>query len=74
MKQEQVIQRLNTAAAEAVFSPSPQEYAAYVRGENIRWGKIIRESGKTSEEFTQYLKAEFERMREVVKQSGARVE
>ena len=45
MSQEQVIQRLNTAAAEAVFSKSPQEYAAYVRGENVRWGKIIRDSG-----------------------------
>ena len=45
MRQEQVIQRLNTAAAEAVFSQSPEEYAAYVRGENTRWGKIIRESG-----------------------------
>jgi tripartite-type tricarboxylate transporter receptor subunit TctC len=45
MKDEQVIQRLNTAAAEAVFSESPEEYAAYVRGENVRWGKIIRESG-----------------------------
>ena len=45
MKQEQVIQRLNTAAAEAVFSKSPEEYAAYVRGENVRWGKIIRDSG-----------------------------
>ena len=45
MRQEQVIQRLNTAAAEAVFSESPEEYAAYVRGENVRWGKIIRDSG-----------------------------
>ena len=45
MRQEQVIQRLNTAAAEAVFSNSPQEYAAYVRDENVRWGKIIRDSG-----------------------------
>ena len=45
MRQEQVIQRLNTAAAEAVFSNSPQEYAAYVRGEHVRWGKIIRDSG-----------------------------
>jgi tripartite-type tricarboxylate transporter receptor subunit TctC len=45
MKDEQAIQRLNTAAAEALFSQSPEEYAAYVRGENIRWGKIIRESG-----------------------------
>jgi hypothetical protein len=45
MKQEQTIQRLNTAAAEALFSQSPEEYAAYVREENIRWGKIIRESG-----------------------------
>ena len=45
MGQEQAIRRLNTAAAEAVFSKSPEEYAAYVRGENARWGKIIRESG-----------------------------
>jgi len=45
MRQEQVIQRLNTAAAEAVFSESPEEYAVYVRGENVRWGKIIRDSG-----------------------------
>jgi tripartite-type tricarboxylate transporter receptor subunit TctC len=45
MRQEQVIQRLNTAAAEAIFSKSPQEYAEYVRGENVRWGKIIRDSG-----------------------------
>jgi tripartite-type tricarboxylate transporter receptor subunit TctC len=45
MKQEQTIQRLNTAAAEAVFSSTPEEYAAFVRGENVRWGKIIRESG-----------------------------
>ena len=45
MKQEQSIQRLNTAAAEAVFSDSPEEYAAYVRDEYVRWGKIIRDSG-----------------------------
>ena len=45
MKQEQIIQRLKPAAAEAVFSQSPEEYAAYVRGENARWGKIIRDSG-----------------------------
>jgi tripartite-type tricarboxylate transporter receptor subunit TctC len=47
MKQEQTIQRLNTAAAEAVFSKSPEEYASYVRAENVRWGKIIRASGIT---------------------------
>jgi tripartite-type tricarboxylate transporter receptor subunit TctC len=45
MKDQQVIQRLATASAEAVFSKSPEEYAAYVRGENVRWGKIIRDSG-----------------------------
>jgi hypothetical protein len=45
MKQEQTIQRLNTAAAEALFSQSPEEYATYVRGENVRWGKIIQQSG-----------------------------
>src|SRR5687768_12527662 len=42
MKDEQVIQRLNTAAAEAVFSKSPQEYAAYVRAENVRDRKSTR--------------------------------
>jgi tripartite-type tricarboxylate transporter receptor subunit TctC len=45
MKQQEVIQRLNTAAAEAVFSESPEAYAAYVRDEHTRWGKIIRDSG-----------------------------
>ena len=45
MKQEQIIQRLNTAAAEAIFSQSPEEFATFVSGENARWGKIIRESG-----------------------------
>jgi tripartite-type tricarboxylate transporter receptor subunit TctC len=45
MKQEQTIQRLNTAAAEALFSASPEEYAKYVRDEHARWGKIIRASG-----------------------------
>ena len=45
MKQEQTIHRLNTASAEAVFSASPEEYAKYVRAENARWGKIIRDSG-----------------------------
>jgi tripartite-type tricarboxylate transporter receptor subunit TctC len=45
MKQEQIVQRLNTAAAEAIFSQSPEEFAAFVSGENARWGKIIRESG-----------------------------
>jgi tripartite-type tricarboxylate transporter receptor subunit TctC len=45
MKQQQTIERLKPAAAEAVFSQSPEEYAKYVRGENARWGKIIRASG-----------------------------
>jgi tripartite-type tricarboxylate transporter receptor subunit TctC len=45
MKDEQVIKRLATASAEAVFTKSPEEYAAYVRSENVRWGKIIRDSG-----------------------------
>jgi tripartite-type tricarboxylate transporter receptor subunit TctC len=45
MKQEQTIARMQTAAAEAVFSESPEEYAAYVRGENARWAKIVRDSG-----------------------------
>ena len=45
MKRDQIIQRLKPVSAEAVFSKSPEEYAAYVRGENVRWGKIIRASG-----------------------------
>ena len=47
MKQGQTIQRLSAVAAEAVFSQSPDEYSAYVRGEHARWGKIIRASGIT---------------------------
>jgi tripartite-type tricarboxylate transporter receptor subunit TctC len=47
MKQDQIIQRLKPVSAEAVFSKSPEEYAAYVRGEHTRWGKIIRDSGIT---------------------------
>ena len=45
MKQDQIIQRLKPVAAEAVFSESPEEYAAYVRSEHTRWGKIIHKSG-----------------------------
>jgi tripartite-type tricarboxylate transporter receptor subunit TctC len=47
MKQDQIIERLKPVAAEAVFSPSPEEYAKYVRGEHARWGKIIPDSGIT---------------------------
>ena len=45
MKQEQAIARMQTAAAEAVFSATPEEYAKYVRGEHARWSKIVRDSG-----------------------------
>jgi len=45
MKQEQAIARMQTAAAEAVFSESPEEYAKYVRAEHARWAKIVRDSG-----------------------------
>lgn len=45
MKQDQIIERLKPVSAEAVFSKSPEEYAKYVRDENVRWGKIIRDSG-----------------------------
>jgi len=45
MKQEQAVQRMHTAAAEAVFSESPEEYAKYVRVEHARWAKIVRDSG-----------------------------
>lgn len=47
MKQDQIIQRLKPVSAEAVFSQSPEDYAAYVRGEHTRWRKIIRDSGIT---------------------------
>jgi tripartite-type tricarboxylate transporter receptor subunit TctC len=45
MRQEQALQRMQTAAAEAVFSASPEEYAKYVRAEHARWAKIVRDSG-----------------------------
>lgn len=56
-----VIQRLNTAFASAIADPtirqklaeasaettpsSPEQFAAYVGSETIRWGKIIRDAG-----------------------------
>ena len=45
MKKEQIIQRLAASGADAVSTRSPEEYAAFVRGESARWAKIIRESG-----------------------------
>jgi len=45
MKQEQSIARMQTASAEPVFSDSPETYAKYVREEQVRWGKIIRDAG-----------------------------
>lgn len=45
MNQEKVVQRLSATAAEAVLTRSPEEYAAFVRGEHARWAKIIRDSG-----------------------------
>lgn len=47
MKQGQIVQRLSATAAEAVVTQSPEEFAAFVRGENARWAKIIRDSGIT---------------------------
>jgi tripartite-type tricarboxylate transporter receptor subunit TctC len=48
MKKEQIIQRLAASGADAVSTRSPEEYAAFVRGESARWAKIIRESGLAS--------------------------
>jgi len=45
MRKEQVTQRLSVIGAEAFLVESPEEFAAFVRGEHARWGKIIRESG-----------------------------
>ena len=45
MKKEQVVQRFSASGADTVSSRSAEEYGAFVRGENARWGKIIRASG-----------------------------
>jgi tripartite-type tricarboxylate transporter receptor subunit TctC len=45
MKQEKVMQSLSATAAQAVLTQSPEEFAAFVRGEHARWAKIIRDSG-----------------------------
>jgi tripartite-type tricarboxylate transporter receptor subunit TctC len=43
-----VRERLASLGAEPVGS-TPQEFAAFVRAENLRWGKVIREKGIRSE-------------------------
>jgi tripartite-type tricarboxylate transporter receptor subunit TctC len=58
-----VVKRVNDAVAEVVNDPavrkrlvdegaevklmSPQEFGAFMRAENVRWGKVIREAGIT---------------------------
>ena len=62
---EDIIQKLNTATIKAVQKPdvrakliaaglepmwsTPAEFAAYVRSETTKWGKIVRDSGATAE-------------------------
>jgi len=44
----EVVERLSAQGAEAVGS-TPEEFAAYIRSETVKWAKVVRESGAKAE-------------------------
>ncbi len=44
----EVVERLSGQGAEALGS-TPEEFAAYIRSESIKWAKVVRESGAKAE-------------------------
>ena len=44
----EVIERLSGQGAEALGS-TPEEFAAYIRSESVKWAKVVRESGAKAE-------------------------
>lgn len=44
-----VIKRLNDSGAEVVTSKSPEEFAAFMKRENEKWGKLVKEVGVVME-------------------------
>ena len=45
----EVIKRLNDNGAEVITSKSPEEYATFMKEENDKWGKVVKEVGVTME-------------------------
>jgi tripartite-type tricarboxylate transporter receptor subunit TctC len=45
----EVIKRLNDNGAEVVTSKSPEDFAAFMKRENEKWGKVIKEVGVVME-------------------------
>ena len=43
-----VVERLSNQGAEAVGS-TPEEFAAYIRSETVKWAKVVRDSGAKAE-------------------------
>ena len=45
----EVIKRLNDNGAEVVTSKSPEEFAAFMKDENEKWGKVVKQVGVVGE-------------------------
>jgi tripartite-type tricarboxylate transporter receptor subunit TctC len=44
----EVVERLSSQGAEPAGS-TPEEFAAYIRSESVKWAKVVRESGAKAE-------------------------
>jgi tripartite-type tricarboxylate transporter receptor subunit TctC len=44
----EVVERLSSQGAEALGS-TPEEFAAYIRSESVKWAKVVRDSGAKAE-------------------------
>ena len=44
----EVVERLSGQGAEALGS-TPEEFAAYIGSESVKWAKVVRESGAKAE-------------------------
>jgi tripartite-type tricarboxylate transporter receptor subunit TctC len=43
-----IVERLSGQGAEPVGS-TPEEFAAYIKSESVKWAKVVRESGAKAE-------------------------
>jgi tripartite-type tricarboxylate transporter receptor subunit TctC len=43
-----IVERLSSQGAEPVGS-TPEEFAAYIKSETVKWAKVVRESGAKAE-------------------------
>jgi len=49
LRDAEVIKRLNDNGAEVVTSKSPEEFAAFMKDENEKWGRVVKQVGVTGE-------------------------